>query len=173
MSAKVGEFAPYIVPLLIMAVIARRSGQARKLRLGRMWVRPALFGLIALAALAAAPSPSLVVALAFVAVAVAGAGAGFLRARHLHLTVDPDTGELSSRATWVGTALILGLFALRFGLKLVFPEMEHPGHGGGAVTQAANGLLIFTVTMLAAQTYFIHARARPLLAAHAARSAGE
>ena len=165
------EFAPYIVPLLFAVLIVRRSLRAQKIRVGRMWVRPAILVLVAATALAAGPMPGLLVLAAFVAAAGAGAGLGYLLAHHQHLSIDDDTGHISSRASTIGIALILVLFGIRFGAKLVFPELAHPGHAGQQVTQITNGLLIFTVAVLATQSIEIWKRTRPLLAAHAARRA--
>jgi hypothetical protein len=163
------EFLPYIVPLLFAALIIRRSGRERKVRLGRMWIRPVILVLMATAALAAGPMPPLLVLAAFVVAAGVGAGLGYLLAQHQHLTIDSDTGHISSRSSTIGTALILVLFAIRFGAKLVFPELADPGHPGHQVTQAADGLLIFTVAVLVTQSVELWRRTRPLLADHAAR----
>lgn len=163
------EFLPYIVPLLFAALIIRRSGRERKVRLGRMWIRPVILVLMATAALAAGPMPALLVLAAFVAAAGIGAGLGYLLAQHQHLTIDGDTGHISSRSSTIGTALILVLFAIRFGAKLVFPELANPGHAVHQVTQAADGLLIFTVAVLVTQSVELWRRTRPLLADHAAR----
>ena len=58
---------------------------------------------------------------------------------------------------------------MRFGAKLVFPELAQPGHAATQITQVADGLLVFTVAVLIAQTVSIWQRTRPLLADHVAR----
>lgn len=161
------EFAPYIVPLIVAVIIIRRSMQARKVNTGRMWIRPVVLLLLLASALAAAPMPSVIAIAGFVLAVVAGAALGTYMASHQHLTIDDETGHISSRSSTIGTALVLGLFAIRFGAKLVFPELAHPGHS--AMTQGANGLLVFTVAVLIAQTVSIWRRTQPMLAAHAAR----
>jgi hypothetical protein len=165
------EFAPYIVPLLIAALIIRRSSRTQKLRLGRMWIRPAILVLMAGGALAVGPLPGPFVLAAFVAAAGIGGGLGYLLAHHQHLSIDDDTGHISSRASTIGVALILALFAIRFGAKLVFPELAHPGHAGQQVVLITDGLLIFTVAVFVTQAVALWQRTRPLLAAHAARKA--
>ena len=163
------EFAPYIVPLLLAAVIVRRSMQARKVNTGRMWIRPAVLLLMLAGAFAYAPMPGPIAIIAFLAAGAGGIGLGTYMAGHQHLTIDEKTGHISSRSNMIGTLLVLGLFAIRFGAKLVFPELAHPGHS--QMTQAANGLLVFTVGVLIAQTAATWQRTRPLLAAHAERKA--
>jgi len=165
------DYAPYIVPLLVVALIVRRSARARKVRLRGMWISPVILTLMTAGALIAEPMPGLLAIGGFVVATLAGAGVGYLMARHLHLSIDAGTGEISSRATMIGTLLILGLFAARFGLKLVFPGLADHAHANAEVTEAANGLLIFTVATLIARTATIWNRTRPLLAAHAARAA--
>jgi len=161
------EFAPYIVPLILAAIIIRRSMQARKVNMGRMWIRPALLLVLLAGALAVEPIPGVIAITAFLGAAVAGVALGAYMASHQHLSIDEQTGHVSSRTSTVGTLLVLGLFAIRFGAKLAFPDLAHPGHS--AMTQAANGLLIFIVAVLITQTVSIWRRTRPLLAAHAAK----
>jgi uncharacterized membrane protein len=165
------EFAPYIVPLVFAAIIIRRSMQARKVNTSRMWIRPVILLVMLAGAFADAPMPGLIAIVAFLAAGAAGIGVGTYMAGHQHLTIDEKTGHISSRSSTIGTFLVLGLFAIRFGAKLVFPELAHPDHTGGLVTLTANGLLVFTVGVLIAQTAAIWQRTRPLLAAHAERKA--
>ena len=161
------EFAPYIVPLIAAVIIIRRSMQARKVNTGRMWVRPVALLLILGLALGSEPMPGVIAIAGFVFAAVAGTALGVYMASHQRLTIDEKTGHISSRTSTIGTALVLGLFAIRFGAKLVFPELAHPGHS--AMTQGADGLLIFTVAVLIAQTVSVWRRAQPMKEAHAAR----
>jgi hypothetical protein len=167
------EFAPYIVPLIFAAIIVRRSMQARKVNIGRLWIRPVILLAMVAGALADAPMPGVIAILAFPVIAVVGVAVGAYMASHQHLTIDEKTGHVSSRTSTIGTLLVLGLFAIRFGAKLVFPELANPGHSHSMMTQAANGLLIFTVAVLIAQTLSIWRRTQPMIAAHAARKLGE
>jgi hypothetical protein len=165
------DFAPYIVPLIVAVIVLRRAGQMRKVNTGRMWIRPVFLLLLLAGALAAEPFPGVIAIGGFVIAALAGVALGNYMATHQHLSVDPETGQLSSRTTTIGTLLVLGLFGIRFGAKLVFPELANPGHHASQMTAAANGLLIFTVAVLISQAVAIWRRTRPLLADHAARKA--
>jgi hypothetical protein len=159
---------PYVVPVLLLGLIVRRSGRPRSVNTGRMWVAPAIYAAIAISALLAEPFPGVLAIMAFAAATLAGVGLGYLRARHLHLTIDPKTGKISSRATTLGSLLIVALFAVRFGLKSVFPDMASHGHAAKDVTLGANILLLFTVAMMITNTIMVWRRTRPLLAAHKA-----
>ena len=168
------EFAPYILPLLAVALIVRRSMQTRKVNANRMWIRPLFLLLLLAGALAYAPMPGPIAIAAFVVAAGAGAALGSYMATHQHLTIDEQTGHVSSRSSTIGTLLVLGLFAIRFGTKIVFPELAEPGHHAGTqMALGANGLLIFTVAVLIAQTMSVWRRTQPLLAAHAAKKLAE
>lgn len=164
------DLAPLIVPLIAAGLVVRRAARARTIRLRRMWIAPAIFMVLTVAALVSAPLPSLPMMGVFVAAAAVGGGLGFLRAHHQHLSIDPETGAISSRATTVGSALVAILFVVRFGLKTAFPQLGDHGHGGAAFVQWGNAFLIFTVAMLIAQTVWIRSRTQPLLAEHAART---
>jgi len=163
------EYIPYIVPLLVTALIVRRSMQARKVNTNRMWVRPVILLLMLAGALAYAPVPGVIAIAAFLAAAVAGVAIGYYMATHQHLTIDEKTGHVSSRTSVIGTLLVLGLFAIRFGAKIAFPELANPGRSHAVMTQAANGLLVFTVAVLITQTVSIWRRTQPMVAAHAVR----
>jgi hypothetical protein len=162
-------FLPYLPVLIAAALMIRRSRQTRKVNPRRMWIRPVFLILLLAGAISGAPMPGLIAIVAFVAAAAAGGFLGNFMASHQHLTIDPETGQLSSRASTIGTLLVLGLFAIRFGAKLVFPELADPGHHASQMTAAANGLLVFTVAVLISQTVSIWQRTRPLIAEHTAR----
>jgi hypothetical protein len=166
------EFLPYL-PVLIAAVfILRRAGQVQKVNTGRMWIRPVFLILLLMGALAAEPFPGVIAMSAFVLAAVAGAALGYYMASHQHLSIHPETGQLESRTSTIGTFLVLGLFAVRFGAKLVFPDLANPDHHHvGQMTAATNGLLVFTVAVLVTRTVAVWRRTRPLVAGHAAKKA--
>jgi hypothetical protein len=167
------QILPLIVPLLVVALILRRSMGTRKVRVQLMWIRPAILVILACVTLAASPMPGPIALAAFVAAALVGGGVGYFRARHLELSIDPETGAVSSKSTPIGTILIVGLVVLRIGLRYVFPEMGGTQQGGHLAAEAVlwtDGALIFSAAMLVTQAIVIWQRTRPLLAGHAARS---
>jgi hypothetical protein len=80
------HIVPFVVPLLIVALILRRSMGSRKVRVQLMWIRPAIILVLAGVTLAASPMPGPIALAAFVAAAIVGGGVGYLRARHLELS---------------------------------------------------------------------------------------
>ena len=166
------QILPLIVPILVVALILRRSMTSRAVRPQMMWIRPAILLILAGVTLASSPMPGAIALAAFAVAALVGGGVGYLRARHLELSVDPATGVVSSKATPIGTILIVGLVMIRIGLKYAFPEMgANPGgHAAADAIAWTNGALIFSAAMLVTQAIVIWQRTQPLLAEYAARS---
>jgi hypothetical protein len=86
--------------------------------------------------------------------------------------VAPAPFTVSSKSTPIGMILIVGLVAIRFGLKYAFPEMgaQPGGHLAADAVLWTDGALIFSAAMVVTQAVMIWQRTQPLLAAHAARS---
>ena len=168
------EIGPYLAPLLVVAIFARRliKNPPRKIRVGSLWVMPAIILAGVIAMLASTPAPALWVIAIFVAVAGLGAVVGYLRARHMELYVDSATDSVMSKATPMGLIVVAALFAGRYALKLFFPEMQggagygHNAHLSAAALAFADGGLIFSASMLTAQAVETYLRVRPVLAAH-------
>jgi hypothetical protein len=152
----------FVVPLLVFALILRRSLRERKVRTTRMWLYPAILGVAALYTMAHEPMPGLAAIAGFVGAAVAGAGLGYLRARHQQFKLDPSTGEISSRATPLGTILIGVFFLARFGLEFFTHARDMP-HALG-LQRATDAGLIFAFALMVAQRWEISRRARALRA---------
>jgi hypothetical protein len=144
-----------------------------------MWLTPIIASLATASTLAREPFPSLVALVIFLLAAAAGAGAGYFRALHIELTLDPETGNVSSKATPVGSALVVVFLVLRLGMEY-FLEGGVPHHGFAARAMAgpaAHGVdlfrladagVIFSTMMTVAQRFEIWRRAAPMVAAHKA-----
>lgn len=167
------QYLPFVIPVLVFALILWRNSRGRKVRVRAMWIRPLIILVLTVGTLAASPMPGIIALAGFVIAVIAGAGAGYLRARHQEFSIDPATGTITSKATQLGTIIIGALFALRFGLKMIFPQPAM--HQGSHVTADAvawtDAALIFTAAMIVTSAIEIWRRTRPLLAEHAARTA--
>lgn len=176
------EFAPYVIPLIALAFILRRGVKAkpRKVRLGRIWLFPALMMLAVAATLGSGPKPPGLVILAFAGALALGGLVGFLRTHHMVFSVDDETRSVTQTATPLGTIIIAGLFILRFGLKLVFPELNGSagfGSSGAASTHISahmvywtDGGLLFAAAMIWGRAVTTWTRARAALSAHQAEN---
>jgi hypothetical protein len=170
------NIGPYVAPLLIVAVVVLRliRNKPRKVKPNRLFVMPLLIALAAALTLRQMGMPSLLWLLVDVLAAGAGVGVGYLSARHREFTLDAETGEITGRATPIGTIIFAALFAVRFGLKLVFPELNgtqsygHPtalGHPAANVIGWTDAGLIFSTALLFASAATTWLRTRHLMEA--------
>jgi hypothetical protein len=157
------EFAPYLVTLLVVALVARRIMKAqepRKLKLNRLWILPGVLVAVTILTLANGRTPSLLVIGAYVLAAAAGGAFGWFRVHTLEFTVAPDTREISTKASPLGALLLVGLLVFRYGLKYAL-NLEHVN--GAALVRWTDGLLVFGVAILVAQSAHTWLRVRHLL----------
>lgn len=175
MGSMAQQLAPYITPVLVLAILIWRGFKAKPqpVRLRRMWVRPLIVALATGTTLGLTARPTFGVIAAYIAAAVVGAAIGHLFGRHLELSIDPATGEISSKATPVGTFFVAGVFLIRYGLKFVFPELntQPAAHPSADVMVWTDGALVFGCALVMAQVLTIWLRTRPLVEAHAASKA--
>lgn len=180
---------PYLLPLLVLFIMYRRIGRVRKVRVNRLWLIPLVITAATGSALYASGLPPLPWMAAYLVAGVAGAALGYVRASHVHLSVHPETGDVQSTQTALATAILMGLFVVKFGLNLMFPQLNggkppsaasvftpdtvdamqaagQASHTAATINYATDTLLIFSTLMLvttAAETWL---RASRLLAAH-------
>jgi hypothetical protein len=165
------QLAPFVLPLLIVAMIARRAMRAQtpqRVRPGRLWIQPLYLGVAMALVFSNAPAPGLWGILLLAVGAAAGIGVGYLRALHQEFSIDPETGNVMAKGTPVAAILFIGLFVVRFGLDYMIK-------GGARVPVHSAQLLLYTDTMMffafamsAASAWEIWRRTRPLIAEHRA-----
>lgn len=151
----------YLIPLVAIGMVILRNARARRLRIETLWIAPLL--ILALVGLTLSregvPSPARL-GLDILALA-AGAGLGWWRGRFTHITVDPETHQLTSRASPIGMLIILAIFALRYGLRTAAAENASALHL--SVSAVADAALVITVGLVCAQRLEIALRATRLL----------
>lgn len=157
------SYLTYLIPLLVIAMVIVRNARARRIRIERLWISPAVVMLMTILAFSANPPPGpMGVALDVAAVAVGGF-LGWWRARASKFTIDPETHVITSKVSPWGMLLILGIFALRYVLRSVL------GGGGGSAlhitaSEATDSFLLLAVGVVSAQRIEWLIRARKLLA---------
>lgn len=171
------EIATYLVPIVVMAIVAlrlMRQSRGRPLKPSRLWLRPAILAVFLTMAFLHPPALTLLSAAVFAAATVLGVVLGFVLASHQHLTIDSATGTITSKMSPVGTALFLGLFAARYVFRMVTLGGQAPdrlmAHSEQVMMWTDAGL-IFVLALVSAQAWEIWRRAKPLLAGHAAKKA--
>ena len=167
------ELFKYLPIAIVLLIVLRRSGRSQKVRMPRLWITPFLSVIAVGSFLVREPPPSLYAWAIFIAAAVLGAGAGYYRALHMELSVDPASGQVMSKATQIGTYLIVATVLIRFGLDYAVNGGWHPGPPrfiqappkGVDIFRLADALMILTTAMSLAQRLETLRRARALLGA--------
>lgn len=151
----------YMIPLAAIALVILRNSRARRLRIETLWIAPVM--ILVLVGLSfsqqGVPTPSILAV--EIAALAAGAGLGWWRARFTHITVDPATHELTSRASPLGMLVILAVFALRYGVRMY--GAQNASALGVSANAIADGALALTVGLVCAQRLEIALRATRLL----------
>ena len=179
------QLQPFIVPLVVVVILARRlmRNKPQKVKTSRLFILPGIVAIATILTLYFAGLPGLLwIGVDIVALA-AGAVVGFLSAHHQEFALDYETGTITSKATPIGSALVVALFAVRFGLKLLMPDVAGsatsvksylpdsplpsvPAHASGAFLGWTDAGIIFSAAMMMARAATTYFRAQPLLAAH-------
>jgi len=164
MDLTTGRALPYIVPLLILALILRRNLRARSLKMERLWVYPAILLLATGSAMYSEPPPGLVSLIGFAVALAAGGLIGWYRGRLTRITIDPATHEFTSQASIAGTLLIGVVFALRYGVKMAVTGGAALPFGGRVdVAGITDGLMLLAVGMMSVQRVEMFLRCQKLL----------
>jgi hypothetical protein len=177
------DVGPYLIPVLVIALVALRliRNKPRKVKPNRLFVMPAVLTFAVIFTLTQTPAPSPLWIAIYLVAACIGAGVGYLNGRHRDFTLDAESGEIMSRATPIGTVIFGALFAVRFGLKFVFPDLNG-GHGPygapsmnrhpvGSVIGWTDAGLVFSTALLLATAATTWWRTRHLVAKRRAKAA--
>jgi hypothetical protein len=178
------QLLPYLAPLLVIALVGRRliRNAPRKVKPWRVFIGPLIVIAAVIATFAMTPLPGPLWIAGFVVALAAGGAIGFLTTHHQEFALDPETGEITSRATPIGLLLVGGFFIVRFGLKFVMsggnpygpqnyqPDL-HPTMTAIAWTDVG---IMFALGLVIARAVTTWLRARPLIAQRAeAKAAGQ
>jgi hypothetical protein len=149
---------PAIIVILVLAVRLRSLGRERPLKIERLWIVPAIYVVVAGIAFWAHPPTRFAWLWCLIALA-AGAGLGWQRGRMMRITVDPETHDVSQRASPVAMLLIFALILIRSGARSAAPGLAVD------VMTLTDVLVAFALGLLATQRLEMWLRARRLLAA--------
>jgi len=152
----------YLIPLIAIGLVILRNSQARRLRVETLWIMPVVIIVLIGLALSQEGMPTPLFMAIDIAALAAGAVLGWWRGRLTNITVNPETHELTSRASPIGMLLILGIFALRYGIRMY--ASQGAASSGLPVNAIADAALVVTVGLVCAQRLEIALRASRLLA---------
>ena len=171
------QLLPYLAPLIFVVILGLRMSRARNgrpVKPERLWIRPAIIAILMAYMLVTSPRPDLFGLGLYALAAVLGVGAGYLLSRHQELTLDPQTGAITSKMSVFGMILFFCMFAGRYAFRTFVNGGQAPDKLAAHSTQItlySDAALLFLLAMFSAQACEIWRRTRPLLAEHAARTA--
>lgn len=151
-----------IIPVVVIALVILRNARARKLKVERLWLSPAIVMVLTIAAFASNPPPGPLGLAVDVAAVGLGALLGWWRGRASRFTVDPATHEVTSRVSPAGMLLILGIFGLRYLLRLFLGDGASALHLTAA--EITDSFLLLAVGVVSAQRLEWWIRARRMIA---------
>ncbi len=161
---------PYLIGLPIMAIVLffrfRGVGQDRPLRVELMWIVPTIMIVMA-GLLTWASHPAGAQWLWLAAAFALGGAIGWWRGKLIAISVDPQTHALTSRTSQVAMLFLLGLIAVRYGLREVIDA--NAARLGISLNLASDLFVVFAVGLLGVTRLEMFLRAMKLLGA--ARSA--
>jgi len=155
-------YMTYVVPLVAIGLVILRNSRARRLRIETLWIMPVVILALVGLSFTSQVMPSPMMLTLDIAALIVGAALGWWRARFTHISVDPATHQLTSRASPIGMLVILAIFALRYAVRLYAPEGASTL--GVPAIAIADALLIITVGLVCAQRLELALRATRLLA---------
>jgi hypothetical protein len=153
----------FLVPLVAVGLLLLRNARERRLRVERLWISPTVILGFAALLLVQQPPPSAGLVALFAAALGLGALGGWWRGRLTHIVVDPETHELTSRASPLGMLLILGIFAVRYALRSLGDVTAGLLHV--SVLQITDILMLLAVGLVCTQRLEMALRANRLLEA--------
>jgi hypothetical protein len=169
MQGAAGEPNPlirYAIMALVLAVVLiirfRRMNQVRPLKVERLWIVPALYLVVTIAAFATTPPDAAGWALSIVAFA-AGAALGWQRGRLMKIDVNRETHEVTTIQSPIAFLFIVVLIAIRSGMR----SMTQGGGGLFHMSAASltDVLVAFALGLLSVQRLEMFLRARRLIEA--------
>jgi membrane protein CcdC involved in cytochrome C biogenesis len=143
--------------VVVLALRMRRMGQMRPLKLGGLWIVPAIYLAVAAIMFAQLPPTGWVAAACILALAT-GAAIGWQRGKMMHIHVDPETHVLNQKASPAALIFLIALIVLRSGARAILGQ-----EGGVSPAMLTDPLIAFALGMFALTRLEMYLRAKRLL----------
>jgi hypothetical protein len=151
-----------VVLVVVLGLRMRSVGRERPLKVGRLWVVPAVYCAVAASFFVLTPPERpLEWGLAVVALTV-GAALGWQRGRLIHIAVDPATEEVRMKQSMTGFLFIVVLVALKMGMRSM-PSFGNNGLFHMSPQGLTDILVALMLGLLGMQRVEMYLRARRLL----------
>jgi membrane protein CcdC involved in cytochrome C biogenesis len=145
------------IVVIVLALRMRGMSKVRPLKLGGLWIVPALYLAVAALMFAQLP-PTGWVALASFAGLVIGAAVGWQRGKMMHIHVDPETHALNQKASPAAMFFLIALIVVRAGARAVLGESSSV-----SPAMLTDPLIAFALGMFTLQRVEMYLRAKRLL----------
>lgn len=157
----IATFLPFIVIALVFALRFRSMSKDRPLKVGTLWVVPAIYLLVVASMFIALPPPPLGWVLIALGI-IGGALLGWHRGKLIRIERDAASGQLRQRASPLAMLLLMAIVLLKLGAREIFGDTAaaHPGSGALLLTDAFVG---FALGLLSATRLELYLRARRIL----------
>jgi uncharacterized membrane protein YfcA len=154
---------PFVIITAVVAFRFRSMSKERPLKLGTLWIVPAVYLVIAGSLLFELPPPPVGWGVFALGLAI-GLLVGWHRGKLIRIERNPETGELRQRASPLAMLLLVALVVLKLGARTIFGESAatQPGSGAMLLTDAFIG---FALGMLSATRLELYLRAKRILSA--------
>jgi membrane protein CcdC involved in cytochrome C biogenesis len=144
------------IVVIVLALRLRRAGQMRPLKLGSLWIVPAVYLAVAAVMFIQLP-PTGWVAIACVVGLALGAALGWQRGRLMHINVDPETHALNQKASPAAMLFLIALIVIRMIARTAL------GEGNVSPAMLIDPLIAFALGMFTLQRVEMYLRAKRLL----------
>jgi membrane protein CcdC involved in cytochrome C biogenesis len=145
------------VVLIVVALRLRRAGQMRPLKLGSLWIVPAMYLVVAALMFVQLPPKGWVAIASLVGLAI-GAAVGWQRGKMMHIHVDPVTHALNQKGSPAAMFFLIGLIVVRAAARGVLSA-----EGGVSPAMLTDPLIAFALGMFTLQRLEMYLRAKRLL----------
>jgi membrane protein CcdC involved in cytochrome C biogenesis len=143
--------------VIIIALRMRRMGKMRPLKLGGLWVVPAIYFVVAALMFVQLP-PTGWVAIASVVGLLIGAAVGWQRGKMMEIHVDPQTHALNQKASPAAMFFLLALIIVRMGARSLLGQ-----EAGVSPAMLTDPLIAFALGMFTLTRLEMYLRAKRLL----------
>ncbi|MFL6763708.1 MAG: hypothetical protein ACJ8FO_00745 [Sphingomicrobium sp.] len=152
---------PFVIIAVVLALRFRSMSRERPLKIGTLWVVPAIYLLLAGSMLVSLTPPPVGWGLLLVGLA-AGLALGWHRGKLIRIDRNPETGELRQKASPLAMLLLLALIVLKLGARSIFGASA-AGQPGSSAMLMTDAFLGFALGLLSATRLELYLRARRLV----------
>lgn len=145
------------VVAVVVALRLRGARRMRPLKLGTLWIVPAMYLVVAAFIFVQFPPIGWVGLASAIALAI-GAVVGWQRGKMMHITVDPETHALNQKASPAAMLFLVALIVVRSAARGIIGT-----EGGVSPAMLTDPLIAFALGMFALQRIEMYLRAKRLI----------